>query len=339
MQMYDVIIIGAGPAGLAAAKILAGHGRDVLVLERRSTIGPKVCGGGITWAGLIKRVPEKLIERSFPSQHIRSNFQRTVISSPKPIIATVRRQTLGKWMQGEAEAAGAIIKTSCFVKKINPHAVDTNQGEFGYRYLIGADGSTSIVRKYLKLATENFGVGIHFEVPGTFEAMEWHLNNSLFKNGYGWIFPFRDMASVGTYGAGLKNNPKEMLKNLRKWSARQGISVDGLKPKAGLINFDYRGWRFGNTFLVGDAAGLASGLTGEGMYPALLSGETAAETIINPEYDCRELNLLFRKHQKHQRILQISAKYKSINIVTMEILILALRTGILPFSLLEMAEN
>jgi geranylgeranyl reductase len=242
-------------------------------------------------------------------------------------------------MMEEAVKAGATVKTSCHVKNIIPHSLETNLGDFGYRYLIGADGSTSIVRKHLNLATENIGVGIHFEVPGSFDTMEWHLNDSLFKNGYGWIFPFRDMASVGVYGARPNNNPKEMLKKLKEWSDRQGVSVDGLKPRAGLINFDYRDWRFGNTFLVGDAAGLASGLTGEGMYPALVSGETAAKTIINPEYDCRELNLLIRKQQKHQRILNFSAKNKLVNIITMEILILALRTGIIPFSMLEMAEN
>lgn len=337
MQSYDVIIIGGGPAGLASAKILAGHGLDVLVLERKPTIGPKVCGGGITWAGLIKRVPEELIERSFPSQHIQSNFQRTVITAPQPIIATIRRQALGQWMAKETLRAGATIKTSCLVTKMTDRIVATNLGDFGYRYLIGADGSTSLVRKHLQLATKNVGVGIHFEVPGSYDTMEWHLNNSLFQNGYGWIFPFRDMTSVGVYGARPQNNPKDMLAKLKTWSAGLGISVAGLKPRAGLINFDYRGWRFGNTFLVGDAAGLASGLTGEGIYPALLSGETTARVIINPDYDCRELNLLIRKQQKHQQILQFSAKHRFINIVSMELLVLALRTGILPFSLLEMA--
>jgi len=338
MQSFSVVIVGAGPGGLACARLLAEHGLDVLVLERNSVIGPKVCGGGITWDGLIKRVPEHLIDGAFPSQHIRSNYQQTIIQSSDPIVATIRRDVLGKWMCQQAENAGAVIKTSCVVNRIDSDSVATSQGNFRYRYLIGADGTSSIVRKYLRLATEKVGVGIHFLVPGNFEKMEWHLNNRLFNNGYGWIFPYQDMASVGIYGVKPYNNPKKMLANLRQWAKQQKISLDGLKPKAGLINFDYKGWRFGNKMLIGDAAGLASGLTGEGMYSALVSGEAAARVILDPEYDCHELQQLIKKQQKHQRIVEFSAKNKLLNITLMETLILALRTGLIPFSMLEMAD-
>ena len=175
-------------------------------------------------------------------------------------------------------------------------------------------------------------------VPGFFKDMVWHLNSRLFNNGYGWLFPFKDIASVGIYGITPHNNPKRMHKSLIRWTAQQNIPVKGLKPKAGLINFDYRGWRFGNKMLIGDAAGLASGLTGEGMYSALVSGETAARVILNPEHDCREMKQLIRKHKKHQQIVEFSAKHKLVNIGLMELLILALRIGLIPFSMLEMTD-
>ena len=197
MQSFSVIIVGAGPGGLACAKLLAEHGLDVLLLERKPVAGPKVCGGGITWGGLVKRVPEHLIENAFTCQHIRSNYQQAVIKSTDPIVATIRREVLGEWMSQQAADAGAVIKTSCRVKRINSDSVETDQGNFRYRFLIGADGSSSIVRKHLKLSTDKVGVGIHFLVPGNFDRMEWHLNDALFHNGYGWIFPFKHMASVG----------------------------------------------------------------------------------------------------------------------------------------------
>jgi len=181
-------------------------------------------------------------------------------------------------------------------------------------------------------------VGIHFTVPGKFANMEWHLNDSFFQNGYSWIFPFRDMASIGVYGIRPYNNPLQMLNSLKRWAELRDISTDGLKPKAGLINFDYRGWHFNNIMLIGDAAGLASGLTGEGMFPALVSGETAAQSIINPDFDCSELQRLINKQQKHRRIAEFSARSKFINIATMELLVLALRMGLIPFSMLEMAD-
>ena len=63
MDSFSVIIVGAGPGGLACATLLAGHGLDVLVLEKKPVPGPKVCGGGITWRGLIQRVPESLVDK------------------------------------------------------------------------------------------------------------------------------------------------------------------------------------------------------------------------------------------------------------------------------------
>ena len=338
MQSFTVIIVGAGPGGLACARLLAEHGLDVLVLERKPVAGPKVCGGGITWDGLIKRVPGHLVEGAFPKQYIRSNYQHAVVKADAPIVATIRREVLGDWMYHQAQEAGAEIKTSCLVHRITPAAVKTSLGDFGYRYLIGADGSGSMVRKYLRLATGRVGVGIHFQVPGNFDRMEWHLNDALFNNGYGWIFPFRDMASVGIYGAKPNNNPRQMLNSLKCWTDEQNIPVSGLKPKAGLINFDYNGWRFNNIMLIGDAAGLASGLTGEGIYPALVSGETAARVILNPDHDCAELQRLLAKQKKHRRIVEFSAKNRLVNIATMEILVLALRMGLIPFSMLEMAD-
>jgi geranylgeranyl reductase len=90
--------------------------------------------------------------------------------------------------------------------------------------------------------------------------------------------------------------------------------------------------------LIGDAAGLASGLTGEGMYQALVSGETAARAIIDPDCDCGELERLVAKQKKHLRVAALSATNRIVNIATMEILLLALRAGIIPFSMLEMAD-
>jgi len=343
MHNFAAIVVGAGPAGLSCARLLAEGGVKVLVLERKNIIGPKVCGGGITWKGLIQRVPEELIDRSFAVQQIRSNYQKIRITSGRPIIATISRKKLGQWMYRQAVAAGACVMTGMTVKEINQQRVtavdDTGmEHRFVYRYLVGADGSSSRVRKYLRLDSGSMGVGIHYRIPGAFDTMEWHLNTKLFGNGYSWIFPFRNHASIGIYTDGTSLQPKEMLHRLHNWAAGYGIDPTGHKPRAGLINYDYQGWHFGNKMLIGDAAGLASGLTGEGMYPAIVSGEAAARAIIDPHDRAEELNRLIRKQQNHRQILKISGRNAPICTMTMEMLTLGLRTGAIPINRLEMAD-
>jgi flavin-dependent dehydrogenase len=218
------------------------------------------------------------------------------------------------------------------------HDGKKNQFAGGYRYLIGADGSSSRVRKYLRLDSGPMGVGIHYRIPGSFDSMEWHLNTKLFGNGYSWIFPFRNHASVGIYTDGTTLQPKEMLHGLQNWAAGCGIDLTGHKPRAGLINYNYQGWRFGNKMLIGDAAGLASGLTGEGMYPAIVSGESAARAIIDPGDRADDLHRLIRKQQSHRLILRISGRNAGICTMAMEMLTLGLRTGTIPINKLEMAD-
>lgn len=88
----DVLIVGGGPGGLACARLLAEQGKQVTLVDRKAAIGPKVCAGGITWSGLLQHVPEHLIERSFPTQHIHTALQQVGISEKTPIIATVNRE-------------------------------------------------------------------------------------------------------------------------------------------------------------------------------------------------------------------------------------------------------
>ncbi|MCK5232449.1 MAG: NAD(P)/FAD-dependent oxidoreductase [Desulfobulbaceae bacterium] len=340
MRQFHTIVVGAGPGGLTCAEVLARHGKDVLVLEKNRLVGPKVCAGGITWAGLIRYVDESLIEKSFYAQHIVSGWQNIMIRESTPIVATVNRERLGQWMVDRATAAGVNVLRGTAVREIFKNHISTaGEERFGYKYLVGADGSSSIVRRYLGIGSERVGAGIHYQVPGDFKRMEWHLDTRSFRTGYAWIFPHKDSASVGVFGDRRVIRPKELMAGFREWTQRRGINLKGLQPKAALINFDYRGWRFGNKFLVGDAAGLASGLTGEGILPAILSGETAAHTIIDENYNGEKLERLIHKQQKHTRLLEFSAKNRRAGRLIIEALIMAMRLGVIHFSALEMGES
>lgn len=337
MREYHTIIVGAGPAGLACATRLAQKGKKVLVVERNKVIGPKVCAGGVTWSGLKKRLPAELIQKSFCAQKVFTNWQQTTISAPEPLVSTIDREALGQWMLKEALAAGVEVRTATMVMDFTNNHLQTSSGEFAYRFLVGADGSSSTVRRRLGLAIDRVGVGINFFVQGDFPAMEWHLDDNFFKNGYGWIFPHQHSASIGAYVNRRSMPPTLLLKNFHLWAAKHGINLDHSRMTAALINYDFRGYRFGNCFLAGDAAGLASALTGEGIYPAFVSGEEVALTILDPDHRSLAMEKLLARHQQHQRLVALTATGKLACRAVMEAAVLALRTGLIPFNALEMA--
>ncbi|MCK5516972.1 MAG: NAD(P)/FAD-dependent oxidoreductase [Desulfobulbaceae bacterium] len=343
---YDIIIVGGGPAGLACARTAADRGMRTLVIERKRNIGKKVCAGGITWNGLIQKLPGFSAEKTFPSQHLFSKFQRAKITAKTPIIATVNRQKLGQYMAGIVENSGAEIRTSCLLK-----TVDTDRSEITlsyrdtgsvekikYNYLVGADGASSLVRRHLGIPVDLTGVGINYQIPGEFSKMQWHFDGNLFANGYAWVFPHADTASIGAYANTKVIQPALLKQNLLQWAKKAGFGIDKGTPTAEIINFDYRGWRFkGNVFLAGEAAGLVSGLTGEGIYPAIISGSAIAQYISTPDSPRAEFSRLLAIHKKHLTMALMTGRNRFAGTVMAELIIFCLRTGLIPFNRIEMA--
>lgn len=337
MKNFHTVIVGGGPGGLACATLLARQGKEVLVLERNSAIGPKVCAGGIPSLAMDLAFPEPLWERSFTRQHISSNWQQTTLQNATPIIRTIDRGRLGRWMAERAQAEGVSIKTSALVLEIAEDRVRIRGGEeFGFCFLVGADGSSSLVRRQLGIPTEKMGVGINYQVPGNFPEMQWYLDTDLFGNGYAWIFPHQDTASIGVYARRSTSKPGILLNSLHQWAARRNLELKSRQPQAALINSDFRGWRFNNRFLIGDAAGLASGLTGEGIYSAIVSGEETARTILDAGYESEKMARIIKKHRQHARILELASGGKLAGKLVLETMIFCLRTGLIPSRALEM---
>ncbi|MEN8256889.1 MAG: NAD(P)/FAD-dependent oxidoreductase [Thermodesulfobacteriota bacterium] len=334
---FHTIIIGAGPAGLTCARILAARGKRVLVCEKNKIIGPKICAGGVTCSGLSQAIPSRLVERQFPIQNVSSSFQKTRLRAAEPMVSTVNRGDLGKWMTETAVEAGAEVGTETIVQKITSTEVITNKGVYSFDFLVGADGSNSFVRRFLNLPTEKMGVGIQYHIPISMPDMVWHLDPQQFNTGYCWIFPQAQRTSVGAYCFRRDMSPKTLKRRLHSWLDSHEIKYHSIKPEAANINFDYRGWNFNNIFLAGDAAGLASGLTGEGILPAIISAEEIAATILDSGHQPIRLSRLIRNHNRHTRLLLLAGKNKFACQLIMESLILALKMKIIPFSALEMA--
>lgn len=342
-MVFDVIIVGGGPGGLACAAITASQGLRTLVIERKNPLGPKVCAGGITWNGLIQKISDNIAEKQFREQYIYTRHQKICVTADIPIIATVNRQSLGQLMAEKARLAGAEIHEGYLVTSILPnriHYIDKDTRETiqaDYRYLVGADGSTSVVRRYIGLPVKKAGIGINYQLEGDYQKMEWHLDAQKFGSGYGWVFPHKDTVSVGAYADAEVMTAKKLHHNLVQWGTKKGFLLSQCRPRAEFINFDYQGHQFENIFLVGDAAGLASGLTGEGIYPAIISGESVAHSILKPDYDAVPLRRLIRNHCRHSRMAALAKKNRFVAAMLAELVAFCLKKKLIDFSAAEMA--
>ena len=169
---YDVIVVGAGPAGLSAAIVLAKAGVRVIVIERGRLPGSKNVMGGVFYSDCMKDVLDDFpgnapVERHVIDQRIWILDQGSSVGfnhkneffNKKPYNChTVFRAQLDRWLAGEAEKAGALIINSTVVKealvengKVIGVKTDRPQGDVFANCVIAADGVNSLFAKSLGL--------------------------------------------------------------------------------------------------------------------------------------------------------------------------------------------
>ncbi len=295
---YDVIIIGAGPAGLQCAEQLMNSNLSALLIEKNEIIGPKICAGGLTNLTAAFGIPEDKT-RSFPRQKIFIANRQYEIDLVNPL-KIIDRFDLGQYQLSKLKNSKNItILKGTLVKSIKKNEIITNKGVFYFKYLVGADGSSSKVRKYIGLESK-ICIGIYYEIPGVTDEFIWYINPKLLKFGYIWVFPHKSFTNIGIYFNPEYLNSKKAREILKKYLTDNGYKFSERNFKGAPINYFYQGCVFDDIFLIGDAAGLASKTTGEGISYALTSGKEIGKKIINPDYKMVELDriLTFKKRQE-----------------------------------------
>lgn len=310
---YDVVIVGAGPAGLRCGKILAKKGLKVIILEKNKIIGDKVCAGGMAADYKKIGIPEKIIEKKFFKPKIFVNKKEFNTELNRPIVLFERKK-LGDWMSNEVLKFGCKIITNCEVVEINNDWVKAQNKKIYFKYLVGADGGNSIVRKTLGLKSKKVDVALNYNIKKKYNEMSWHLIPRFFDCQYVWFFPHKNYTSVGVGTSINSKKTKNIKKLLDDFLSQMNIETKDLKVMGGIINYDYQGYNFGNKFLIGEAAGFVSGLTDEGIYSAIISGEEIAKLIINPKYELSKLKQIIKQKKKQEKLLlffQHSGIFKS----------------------------
>jgi len=115
-----------------------------------------------------------------------------------------------------------------------------NDGErIGYRHLIAADGSTSIIRRALGYNTNQIVQCVEYPVPGDFEELEFIIDLKKYGLTYYWIFPHKGYASVGTGTFPSMMPASEMNERFNVWAGDRGIDLSKAKRRAHPIYFGY----------------------------------------------------------------------------------------------------
>ena len=296
MTIYDSIVIGGGPAGSSAAYTMARAGLKVLLLEKETMPRYKCCGGGIPRKvgeildfdfSICRDAPARGIVFSWLSKETHSRIGEELLGW------VVKREIFDQLLLEQARSAGARVEEGCKFIDLKEGRdilhVTTTGGEFSGRTLIGADGAGSAVARRIGLTGHSrpgFALETRIEIPDS--ILEERRENLYFDlggipAGYGWIFPLKDSLNVGV--ATRRSSFRGLRTCLRDYLHREGLEEynDNSNIRGGTLAFRLRpsGLVKGHCCLIGDAAGLTDRLTGEGIYPAILSGQLAGESVTN----------------------------------------------------------
>lgn len=288
-DVWDVAVIGAGPAGATAARVAAAAGRRVILFERFGLPRYKTCGGGLIDRSLTAVPPDILLPVRAQATALtfswRGRLERTRTAAG-PVISLVHRAEFDAALVAAAIAAGAVVRDRTVVTRLAEEqdavCISTREGEpVRARVVVGADGTAGRCAGYVGVRYDQVDLGLELEIPIPPDQRDAWDGRVLIDWGrtpgsYGWVFPKGDQLSVGVIAArGSQQQTRDylddFLSRLRLSHVQPAISSGHLTRCRTEDAPLYRG----RVLVAGDAAGLLDPWSREGISFALRSGHMA----------------------------------------------------------------
>jgi len=295
MDTLSVAVVGAGPAGATAARLLAARGARVSLIEARRLPRAKLCGGGLTPKAqrLVPPGALETVERRVHSLELRGgHFPAVRLDEPGAEIAMVERARFDLALTEAAAAAGAEIRDDERVETLAEDGtgvtLTTRRGTLRVDALVAADGDPSGIARRLGLggAADRHSLALEVDLPLAPDLpADTAVLSFAVRGGYAWYFPKGDHGNVGV--GSYHVTPRDGVTNaaLREALVRFARSIE-LDAGEGRIAGHWipQGLRRGplasaRVVLAGDAAATADPLFGEGIAYAIGSGIAAAQAI------------------------------------------------------------
>ncbi|NLU81031.1 geranylgeranyl reductase family protein [Micromonospora sp. HNM0581] len=326
MSVWELVVIGGGPAGLSAAYAAARRGVRTLVVERAAHPRYKTCGGGLIGtslaavAGRIEVPVHDTVDRVTFTLDGRGGFTRRHAAGP--LVRMVRREEFDDRLRAATVAAGAEVRERATVRSVaqDPDGVRLRlaDGEVLLaRTVIGADGSSGVSARHVGVRHRQVDLGLELELPvPPPEQDRWRsrvlLDWGPLPGSYAWVFPKGDRLTVGVI-AGRGEGERTRL-YLRRFVDRLGLARVPPAHDSGHLTrcrtYDSP-LRRGRVLVTGDAAGLLEPWTREGISYALRSGELAGEAVAGADLACYERSVTERlvpAMRAGERLLDVFAR-------------------------------